>query len=52
MSEQPEETQETQPRKRGADPIDIPVPTREAVFGDLEKVAKPKRSKGKRSPKK
>lgn len=36
----PEPTQKTQP-KTDAKPADIPVPTREAFFGDLRKVAPP-----------
>lgn len=31
--------QKTQPRKKGAKPIDIPVPKKEDVFRDLEKLA-------------
>ncbi len=36
-----EPTQPTQPKK--GDPVDIPVPTRDEVFGDLAKVAKPRK---------
>lgn len=35
-----ETTQKTQPRT-DAEPADIPVPSRERVFGDLRKVAPP-----------
>ena len=35
-----ERTQKTQP-KTNAEPADIPVPTRQQVFGDLLKVAPP-----------
>lgn len=38
MADEP--TQKTQPRT-DAEPIEIPVPKREAVFGDLRKVAPP-----------
>lgn len=38
MSDDDEQTQKTQP-KTDAEPADIPIPTRERVFGDLEKVA-------------
>ena len=34
-------TQKTQPKK--GEPIEIPIPTREEVFRDLEKVAKPRK---------
>jgi hypothetical protein len=34
-------TQETQPKE--GEPVEIPVPTREEVFRDLGKVAKPPR---------
>jgi hypothetical protein len=36
-----EPTQESQPEK--GDPVEIPIPTREEVFRDLGKVAKPRR---------
>ena len=41
MAKEPENgpTQPTQPKK--GKPATIPVPTRKAVFGDLEKVARP-----------
>jgi hypothetical protein len=32
-------TQPTQPRKKGAKPAQIPVPTREEFFRDLDKLA-------------
>jgi hypothetical protein len=35
-------TQETQPKE--GEPVEIPIPTREEVFRDLGKVAKPKKS--------
>ncbi len=38
MADEP--TQKTQPRT-DAEPAEIPIPTREAVFGDLRKVAPP-----------
>lgn len=38
MGEDDQQTQKTQP-KTDAEPADIPIPTRERVFGDLEKVA-------------
>ncbi len=37
-------TQRTTPAE--GEPATIPVPTRNAVFGDLEKVAKPRRKPG------
>ena len=43
MPKKPEQPNgETQRTKAGAT---IPVPTRKAVFGDLEKVARPRRKK-------
>jgi hypothetical protein len=36
-----EPTQETQPKK--GEPEEIPIPTREEVFRDLGKVAKPRK---------
>ena len=39
MAEEP--TQPTQPAK--GEPVDIPVPTRDEVFRDLGKVAKPRK---------
>jgi len=38
-------TQETQP-KTEAEPEEIPIPTREEVFRDLGKVARPKPERG------
>jgi hypothetical protein len=38
-----EPTQETQPKK--GEPTEIPIPTREEVFRDLGKVAKPRKKK-------
>ncbi len=45
-----DERQPTQPKEPGAEPIMIPVPTREDVLRDLEKVAKPKPSQRESSP--
>jgi hypothetical protein len=45
MAEKPT-TQKSQPYKgkeRGVEPIDIPIPTRGQVFGDLAKAAKPQK---------
>jgi hypothetical protein len=38
-----EPTQKTRPRKKGAEPLDIPIPTREQVFGDLAAAAQPQK---------
>jgi hypothetical protein len=40
MSDDPQPTQKTQPKGKGK-PVEIPVPTREAVIRDLMKVAPP-----------
>jgi hypothetical protein len=42
MSDQPTQpaTQKTRPKK--GDPVDIPIPTKQDVFGDLAKTARPK----------
>jgi len=39
MADEP--TQPTQPKK--GEPVEIPIPTRDEVFGDLAKVAKPRK---------
>ena len=44
MTDKQPAKQKTKPRKKGAKPIEIPVPKREQVFGDLEKLA------GKKNP--
>lgn len=36
-------TQKSQPRKKDVEPIDIPIPTRSQVFGDLAKTAQPQK---------
>lgn len=44
MRDEAETKQKTKPRKKGAKSVDIPVPKREDVFRDLEKLAgKPKK---------
>jgi hypothetical protein len=37
-----EPTQDTQPKK--GEPVEVPIPTREEVFRDLGKVAKPRKN--------
>jgi hypothetical protein len=46
MDEPTDPTQPTQPKE--GEPIDIPVPTRKDVLGDLAKVARPERKSRKR----
>jgi len=43
MDEDTEPTQPTNPAE--GDPVEIPIPTREDVFRDLEKVAKPSKKR-------
>jgi len=40
VSDDPKTTQKTQPKGKG-EPVEIPIPTREAVIRDLMKVAPP-----------
>jgi len=41
VSDDPKPTQKTQPKGKGGEPVEIPIPTREAVIRDLMKVAPP-----------
>lgn len=50
MADKPK-TQKSQPPKPGVESIDIPIPTRGQVLGDLAKTARPQKQKRKR-PKK
>jgi len=46
MADKP--TQKTQPKKKGAEPIDIPIPSRDQILGDLAKTAQPENPKRKK----